>query len=106
VTFEKQVTKTAIINRVQFMTELLTDGMDETKSPRLFTRSPEIIAKLWQRQDCICPLCNQTIHESRMNDEEYTHIDHIQPHSKGGKTIDSNSQLVHRYCNLSKGNRE
>ena len=106
VTFENKVTKTAIHKRVQLMTRLLTEGMDETKSSRLFSRDPEIIVKLWQRQNHICPLCNQTIHKSRMHNEKYTHIDHIQPHSKGGKTIDLNSQLVHKSCNLSKGNRE
>jgi hypothetical protein len=106
VTFEKQVTKTAINNRVKSMKELLTVGMDETKSSRFFSRDPKNIMKLWQRQDHICPLCDQSIHEERMNDEDYTHIDHITPHSKGGKTIDSNSQLVHRSCNLSKGNRQ
>jgi hypothetical protein len=106
VAFDKPATKAAFHSRVQLMTRLLlsADGMADTKSSapglrRLFPRDRETIAALWQRQDRMCPLCRQSIHESRMFDQGYTHIDHIRPHSKGGLTVDSNSQLVHKSCN-------
>lgn len=50
---------------------------------------------------CKCGICGQTI----LNIED-CEVDHIVPYSKGGRTILENAQLVHSYCNKSKGNRE
>lgn len=45
-----------------------------------------------------CAICSQTIHT--IDDAE---VDHVTPFSKGGTTDIQNAQLVHRYCNRSKG---
>lgn len=50
---------------------------------------------------CKCGICGQTL--LNIDDCE---VDHIVPYSKGGRTILENAQLVHSYCNKSKGNRE
>jgi len=44
-----------------------------------------------------CQLCKNEIHSL-----EDSTVDHIIPHSKGGKTIATNGQLAHRGCNASK----
>ncbi len=49
---------------------------------------------------CKCGICRQSI--LSFDDCE---IDHIIPYSKGGRTILENAQLVHSYCNKSKGNQ-
>ncbi|MGN1411436.1 MAG: HNH endonuclease family protein [Oscillospiraceae bacterium] len=49
---------------------------------------------------CKCGVCGQKI--LNFNDCE---VDHIIPYSKGGRTILENAQLVHSYCNKSKGNQ-
>ncbi len=45
----------------------------------------------------ICKLCGNQIHTL----EDAT-VDHIQPYSKGGKTVPENGQLAHRSCNARK----
>jgi hypothetical protein len=49
------------------------------------------------KQSPICKLCGSQIHSF-----EDTTVDHIHPYSKGGKTVESNSQLAHRTCNARK----
>ncbi|MBU2793117.1 DUF262 domain-containing protein [Acidithiobacillus thiooxidans] len=46
-----------------------------------------------------CKICGQKI--VSIDDAE---VDHIFPYSKGGLTTYDNAQLVHRFCNASKGN--
>jgi Protein of unknown function DUF262/HNH endonuclease len=47
-----------------------------------------------------CKLCGSEIHSF----EDCT-VDHINPYSKGGKTVPANGQLAHRACNSSKNAR-
>jgi hypothetical protein len=51
---------------------------------------------LWENSHT-CKICNNEIHIF----EDCT-VDHIEPYSKGGKTIAGNAQLAHRFCNARK----
>jgi hypothetical protein len=62
---------------------------------RLFTA--EVKRDLYM-QSQQCAICGQTIHT--IDDAE---VDHVTPFSKGGATDIQNAQLVHRFCNRSKG---
>ena len=45
----------------------------------------------------MCAICNNQIHSF-----DDSTVDHIQPYSKGGKTVLTNAQLAHRSCNARK----
>lgn len=62
--------------------------------PRFF--SYEFRVSLWNTST-VCKLCHNPIHTF----EDCT-VDHKKPYSKGGKTIPSNGQLAHRFCNARK----
>lgn len=47
-----------------------------------------------------CALCRQPI-----QDWQDAHLDHRVPFSQGGASSQSNAQLLHKHCNLSKGAR-
>ncbi len=59
--------------------------------PRCFTRS--IKEQLFQANP-VCAICNQQI--SEVDDAA---VDHVEQYWLGGKTIESNARLTHRYCN-------
>ena len=60
---------------------------------------------LWRRQNTICPLTGRQITQDDAQNGDITHIDHIIPHSKGGKTEMSNVQLVFAEANLIKSDK-
>lgn len=47
-----------------------------------------------------CAICKQQI-----NHIDDAQVDHIHPYSQGGRTVEENAQITHRYCNVAKGNR-
>lgn len=100
----KKTTKQSIINRVKIIKDLILKlaPINNNNEPRLFNRDPKTMRQLWSRQEGICPLCLNEIHEDRMLDVTYTNLDHIKPFSLGGTTSISNCQLVHDSCNKSK----
>ena len=65
--------------------------------PRAFSYA--LKEQLW-KDNKTCPICNQRI--SGIDDAE---IDHITCFWRGGKTIEENARLTHRFCNRSKGGR-
>lgn len=69
-----------------------------SREPRNF--SYELKKKLYTSNSS-CKLCGQRI--SEIDDSE---VDHIQHYWRGGKTIEENARLVHRYCNRARGGRE
>ena len=77
------------------LSEVLGSGTDD---PRFFRKS--LRRKLY-KQDNTCHICDQEITEF----DDAT-VDHVQPHSKGGRTIPDNARLAHRFCNSSKGARQ
>lgn len=75
------------------MLELVME--DSEQGPRLFPRA--VKQQLWD-ESTTCTRCGQQI---RSFDD--AHVDHKIPYAEGGKTDATNGQLMHRYCNLSKG---
>ncbi|HXE07728.1 MAG TPA: DUF262 domain-containing protein [Acidobacteriaceae bacterium] len=62
--------------------------------PRCFSLS--LKEKLYE-QSSVCAICQQNI--SSIDDSA---VDHIDQYWKGGKTIDTNARLTHRFCNWSR----
>lgn len=89
-----------VIRRILIIFNLVSSilGDDGTnKESRTF--DPALKLPLAERQNYICPLCN-----NKIVDIEQCEIDHILPYSLGGKTIFENAQLVHMICNRHKSN--
>lgn len=74
------------------------DGVFDTKDPtRLFTPTQRRI--VWHATfQKVCGFCGKTI--KRWEDMS---VDHVRPHTKGGRTDLSNAQLSHRSCNSKAG---
>ncbi len=73
----------------------ILDGL--TTEPRFF--SFEYRRQLYQA-DPTCRICGNQIHTF-----EDSTVDHIQPYSRGGKTVPENAQLAHRSCNARKNSK-
>jgi hypothetical protein len=69
--------------------------VDKKVEPRLFSFS---LKEQLYKTDSTCSLCNQKI--QTIDDSE---VDHIDFYWRGGKTIEKNARLTHRYCNRSRG---
>lgn len=83
----------AILNKIILSNDSSTANMQK----RLF--SPEIKEKLYH-PGYICSYCGNQI--LSIDDCE---VDHIVPFDLGGPTEIENAQLLHKWCNRSKGNR-
>ena len=59
----------------------------------------------WTVQEHTCPLTGKDIPWVDVLDGHKTHLDHIEAHSKGGKTVRENLQLVYKTANLLKSNK-
>lgn len=59
----------------------------------------DLIKKLHDEQDGICPLCGKPIEFGKWE------VDHIIPHCRGGGNERENLQLVHHRCNRRKGKK-
>jgi len=53
----------------------------------------------WTRDEHMCKLTGKEIPWVDVLDGNKTHLDHIEPHSKGGKTVRENLQLVYKTAN-------
>ena len=73
----------------------LLTGEEKRLSIRPF--SPAMKRAAFERQKGVCPPCNETFAIGDMEG------DHIEPWSKGGKTIADNCQMLCKPCNLKKG---
>jgi len=60
---------------------------------------------LWKKQKGMCALTGKKITQDDARDGVITHMDHIIPHSKGGKTEMGNMQLVLAEANLIKSDK-
>lgn len=60
---------------------------------------------LWRTQEHKCPETGRDIPWMDVLDGNKTHLDHILPHSKGGKTVLENLQLVYKSANLLKSDK-
>jgi hypothetical protein len=72
------------------------DGNERHVSVRQFTKNQR--RRQYEKQNWICPLCSE---EFDLDDMD---ADHVEPWSKGGRTIDANLQMLCRPCNIKKSN--
>jgi plasmid rolling circle replication initiator protein Rep len=79
--------------RFQIFERLNTGAMplNAQEQPRCFSRA---LKKSLFEANNTCLLCNQ--HISELDDAA---VDHIEMYWLGGKTIEPNARLTHRYCN-------
>ena len=88
-------------DRVQYRADIWGQRLKAlvaNKEPRNF--SLELKQKLYD-DNPTCKLCGQRIHD--IDDAE---VDHIKHYWRGGKTIEKNARLTHRYCNRVRGGRD
>lgn len=71
----------------------------EKKDPwRLFT--PEQRRVIWQKSKSkTCAICGESV-----TWEDFT-VDHVRPHSRGGRTVSVNAALAHKSCNSRVGDK-
>lgn len=61
---------------------------------------------IFERDKWVCQLCNEPVdRDAKYPDPLSRSLDHILPLSRGGRHKESNAQLAHLGCNISKGNR-
>jgi 5-methylcytosine-specific restriction endonuclease McrA len=53
-----------------------------------------------------CPNCKVELDYTQGQRPNSAEVDHIIPHSMGGKDVMSNCAILCRFCNASKGNRD
>ncbi len=82
--------------RNKILRKLLIGFLIPKDKKRNFTEEERMI--IWAKSDKRCCEC-----KNKITYEQY-HADHIDPHSKGGKTILDNSQVLCNGCNLKKSN--
>lgn len=75
----------------------LLQGDSKVLSIRAFT--PSQVTKAFTKQAGVCPTCMKTFMQKEME------ADHIDPWSQGGKTEESNLQMLCRKCNRRKSNK-
>jgi len=88
-------------DRVQYRADIWLQKLKSLVSevePRNFTRALKV--KLFESNPA-CVICEQTIYD--VDDAE---VDHIKHYWRGGKTIEENARLTHRFCNRSRGGRD
>lgn len=87
--------KQAVETRFDIWRSVLKQGVGTAAlEPRCF--SLVLKTKLFEK-DPTCAICKQKI--SAIDDSA---VDHIEQYWQGGKTIDENARLTHRYCNWSR----
>ena len=67
-------------------------------SSREFQDKQLLWDKLHKEQDGKCRCCGEPL-------DNTSEIDHFYPHSKGGKSEYTNAQLLHKRCNIQKGDK-
>ena len=82
---------------------VLDYGREMLDPVRTFPR--DLRPVLHAKQNGMCPLCGEPILDEDVMDGGKSHLDHIEPHSLGGRTELQNAQLTHAKCNLQKGNK-
>jgi hypothetical protein len=91
----------ALVARLDF----LPDGvLSVPKDKKRFGDTKDRI-HCWTKQEHRCPLTGKEILWEDVLDGNKTHLDHIIPHSKGGKTVLDNLQLVFKSANLLKSDK-
>ena len=85
------------LTRTLILVSMIEPALTEYDTQRCFSLDQKNL--IWERNtDKTCALCGNVVGSF----DEYE-PDHINPHSKGGKTVISNGQITHRLCNREKG---
>lgn len=83
--------------RERLLRQVLDHVFDDLDSCRLFNQTQRRI--VWHASSTkVCTFCNKRI--ARWEDMS---VDHVKPHSRGGKTQLANAALAHRTCNSKAG---
>lgn len=82
--------------RFQKWNAVLDDILSNKIEPRCF---PFELKRKMFNESPVCSLCGNEIRNI-----DSAELDHIEPFSKGGQTIEQNAQLTHRHCNRAKSN--
>ncbi|MBQ7561052.1 MAG: DUF262 domain-containing protein [Synergistaceae bacterium] len=85
------------ITKLSGIYEYLIDGEEKHLSLRKFT--DKIKRAVYERQEGICKICGKHCTIKEME------ADHITPWSQGGRTVESNCQLLCKSCNRKKGSK-
>jgi 5-methylcytosine-specific restriction endonuclease McrA len=85
--------------REKILTGLFGNLFEKKDPRRIFT--PEQRRVIWQNsKDKLCSLCRKPVAW-----EDFT-IDHVLPHSRGGRTRSINAALAHKSCNSRAGDKK
>ena len=90
-------------DRREILHDMLKGIFAEKDRRRMYTKEDQLYVQYQARsRDGVvyCHLCGEPIE----NQAEFT-LDHVKPHSKGGRTSLRNAKPAHRSCNSRKGNR-
>jgi hypothetical protein len=88
-------------DRILYRADKWKHRLDEVvpdKQPRAFSSA---LKQALYNRDPTCKICGQKVMD--IDDSE---VDHIKHYWRGGKTIEDNARLAHRYCNRARGGRE
>ena len=85
----------------KFYEDLTEEPQEDSVMPKRESLSNALRVKVLDRDDYKCQMCGATV-----KDGAKLHIDHILPVSKGGKTVESNLQVLCSDCNHGKYNKD
>jgi ferredoxin len=88
-------------DRIQYRAETWRQRLQtlvSSKEPRTFSLA--LKERLFAANPT-CQICNQ-----RIRDVDDSEVDHIKHYWRGGKNIEENARLTHRYCNRARGGRD
>lgn len=85
----------------KFYDDLSEEQQEDSDIPKREPLSNALKVKVLDRDDYKCQMCGATV-----KDGAKLHIDHILPVSKGGKTVESNLQVLCSDCNHGKYNKD
>ncbi|KAJ1493154.1 hypothetical protein T484DRAFT_1929889, partial [Baffinella frigidus] len=75
----------------------------EDPGPRRFSDTEELKRNLYEQQAGKCSICAEGLDLARFMEGTYAEVDHVIPHSKGGRSDAGNAGLAHVACNRAKG---
>lgn len=99
-TYAATGSKNRVVGRIMIVYNLLKDIIGKASSGDVQRNFGDDVKNMLWHEGYVCSFCNQEI--LSIDDAE---VDHSLPYSKGGETIISNAQLLHRHCNRVKNNK-
>ena len=98
-----------ISTRHDILSQFIFEGVSLVPYPNLdpvrnFTHEEKLI--IYRRAGGVCQLEHDGTVCGRPLDFDDTSVDHVIPHSKGGKTELSNGRIAYKACNIARNNRD